>query len=144
MWRSSCTPICYAIKNINSDINYIEAVSTISSASAGPATRKNISEYISSTEKAISQLLNSETVKIILNITPALPPIEMKTSILMKTEEVLNFKDTWEEIKRVSNQTRKYVKGYKNSLSLKTIGEKASVKLRFMEVEIIFLNMLVI
>ena len=56
-------PICYAIKNKNSDINYIEAVSTISSASAGPATRKNISEYISSTEKAISQLLNIEKVK---------------------------------------------------------------------------------
>jgi len=123
-------PICYAIKNINSDINYIEAVSTISSASAGPATRKNISEYISSTEKAISQLLNIDKVKIILNITPALPPIEMKTSILMKTEEIINFKDTWEEIKKVSDQTRKYVKGYKNSLSLKSIGEKSICQIK--------------
>ena len=54
----------------------------------------------------------------------------MKTSILMKTEEIINFKDTWEEIKKVSDQTRKYVKGYKNSLSLKSIGEKSICQIK--------------
>ena len=42
-------PICLAIKLANPGIKYIEVVSTISSASAGPGTRKNISQYITST-----------------------------------------------------------------------------------------------
>tara|TARA_A100001388_G_scaffold247243_1_gene206684 strand:- start:80 stop:928 length:849 start_codon:yes stop_codon:yes gene_type:complete len=123
-------PICLAIKNINEDLNYIEAVSTISSASAGPATRKNISEYIDATEKAISQMLNIKKVKIMLNITPALPPIEMKTSILMNSRDIKKIDETWNEIKRISEQTRKYIKGYQNSLSLKTIGNKSICQIK--------------
>ena len=123
-------PICYAIKSTNNNLNYIEAVSTISSASAGPATRKNISQYIESTEKAISEMLNINEVKIILNITPALPPIEMKTSILMKTKEIENIDETWNKIKEISEKTRKYIKGYKNSLSLKNIGDKSICQIK--------------
>ena len=51
-------PICQAIKQVNPGIEYIEIVSTISSASAGPGTRKNISQYISATEKAIRKVLD--------------------------------------------------------------------------------------
>ncbi|MFM7314559.1 MAG: acetaldehyde dehydrogenase, partial [Cyanobium sp.] len=70
-------PICLAIKQVNPEIEYIEVVSTISSASAGPGTRRNISQYITSTQKAISYMLNIPAVKVIINITPAIPPIHM-------------------------------------------------------------------
>ena len=39
-------PVAYAIGQTQSDIDYIEVVSTIASRSAGPATRQNIDEYI--------------------------------------------------------------------------------------------------
>ena len=123
-------PVCLAIKKANKNLNYIEVVSTISSASAGPATRKNISQYIESTEKAISQMLNINEVKVILNITPALPPIEMKTSILIKSQEIKNIDDTWEKIQQLSEATRKYVNGYKNSLSLRTVGDKSICQIK--------------
>lgn len=117
-------PICFAIKNINQNINYIEAVSTISSASAGPATRRNISQYIASTEAAISNLLKIEKVKIMLNITPALPPIEMKTSILVKTNDIEDITKTRDEIDFISNKTRRYIPGYKNIIPLSAVGNK--------------------
>ncbi len=120
----SAMPICYAIKLINKDLNYIEVVSTISSVSAGPATRKNISQYISSTEEAISKTLNIDQVKIILNITPALPPIEMSTTILIRKNDIVDMESTWSKIQEISKKTREYVPGYKNNLPLKTIGNK--------------------
>ena len=123
-------PVCFAIKKTNRNLNYIEVVSTISSASAGPATRKNISEYIQSTEKAISQLLDINVVKVILNITPALPPIDMKTSILMKSKDILNIKNTSDEIKKLSEETKKYINGYKNNISLKNLGDKSICQIK--------------
>ena len=120
----SAIPICHAIKLTNKDLNYIEVVSTISSASAGPATRKNISQYISSTEEAISKMLKIDRVKIIINITPALPPIEMSTTILIKKEDINNMQSTWGKIQEISSKTREYVPGYKNNLPLRTVGEK--------------------
>ena len=123
-------PICLAIKEVNKDLDYIEVVSTISSASAGPATRKNISQYIDSTEKAISQMLNIKEVKVMLNITPALPPIEMKTSILIRSIDIKNINETWTKIEEVSEKTRTYVAGYKNNLSLKSVGEKSICQIK--------------
>ena len=117
-------PICFAIKKTNPAIDYIEAISTISSASAGPATRKNISQYISSTESAIRNLLKIKKVKVMLNITPALPPIEMKTSILVKINDIKDLTKTSEEIKSISNETRRYIPGYKNIIPLISVGNK--------------------
>ena len=117
-------PICYAIKKVNNNIDYIEVISTIASASAGPATRKNISQYIATTESAIKNILQIDKVKIMLNISPALPPIEMKTSILVRKKDIKDKDKTWNEIELLSSQTREYAPGYKNSFSLQSIGEK--------------------
>ncbi len=117
-------PICNAIKITNQNLNYIEIVSTISSASAGPGTRRNISQYITSTQEAIKNLLHIPNVKVIINITPALPPIDMKTTILIDKNEVIDIDKTWQSIKYYSDKTRKYAPGYKNSLKLSCIGEK--------------------
>ena len=74
-------------------------------------------------------MLKINEVKVILNITPALPPIEMKTSILMKSK-IKNVDETWNKIKEVSAKTRKYIKGYKNSLSLKEVGDKCICQIK--------------
>lgn len=117
-------PICFAIKQANPHIHYIEVVSTISSASAGPGTRKNISEYITATQKAISGMLGIEQVKVIINITPAIPPIHMKTSILVNAEDVNSEPEARVRIEAVAQEARNYVPGYHTTVELKQLGSK--------------------
>lgn len=117
-------PICFAIKQANPDLRYIEVVSTISSASAGPGTRKNISQYISATQAAIASLLDIETVKVIINITPAIPPVHMKTSILVNSEDINHFEDTRRAIEDLTAKTQGYVPGYATSVALKQLATK--------------------
>jgi acetaldehyde dehydrogenase len=118
-------PICLAIKQANPQISYIEIVSTISSASAGPGTRKNISQYISSTQKAICDMLGIETVKVIINITPAIPPIHMKTSILVDSDQIESEMETIAGIEDVIFRTQVYVPGYHSSVELRRLGQKS-------------------
>jgi len=117
-------PICLAIKQANSAIDYIEVVSTISSASAGPGTRKNISQYIISTQKAIRDMLGISAVKVIINITPAIPPIHMKTSILVHSEAILSESETQTSIESVAARVRSYSPGYNTSIDLCRMGAK--------------------
>lgn len=117
-------PICLAIKQANPAINYIEVVSTISSASAGSGTRKNISQYITSTQNAIRDMLCISSVKVIINITPAIPPIHMKTSILVESEAINNESKTRSNIENVVDKVRSYSPGYYSSIDLCKLGAK--------------------
>lgn len=77
-------PIANAIAAVQSDIEYIEVASSISSRSAGPATRANLDEYIETTEKALIQFTGARQAKAILILNPARPPIDMQTTIYAK------------------------------------------------------------
>lgn len=117
-------PICLAIKQANPTINYIEVVSTISSASAGPGTRKNISQYITATQKAIRDMLGISSVKVIINITPAIPPIHMKTSILVDSESISSETETKTSIESILSKVQAYVPGYFVSVDLRRLAYK--------------------
>lgn len=117
-------PICMAIQRVNPSMNYIEVVSTISSASAGPGTRKNISQYITSTQNAIRDMLGISLVKVMINITPAIPPIHMKTSILLDTEAISSESETRSSIEDVAARVRSYAPGYYTSVDLCGLGAK--------------------
>jgi acetaldehyde dehydrogenase len=118
-------PICLAIKQVNPQISYVEIVSTISSASAGPGTRKNISQYISSTQKAICDMLGIKNVKVIINITPAIPPIHMKTSVLIDSDQIESETETIAGIEDVIFRTQAYAPGYHSSVKLRRLGQKS-------------------
>lgn len=79
-------PMAYAISQVTKNIDYIEVVSTISSKSAGPGTRINVDEYIETTEKALAKFTSCDNVKAILNLNPAVPSIDMHTTIYVKVE----------------------------------------------------------
>jgi acetaldehyde dehydrogenase len=117
-------PICLAIKQANPEISYIEVVSTISSASAGPGTRKNISQYITATQNAIRDMLNIPCVKVIINITPAIPPIHMKTSILVDSDAILSESETRASIDAIESRVQSYTPGYSTSVELHRVGYK--------------------
>ncbi|HSI48419.1 MAG TPA: acetaldehyde dehydrogenase (acetylating) [Ideonella sp.] len=77
-------PIANAIAAVQDDIDYIEVASSISSRSAGPATRANLDEYIETTEQALLKFSGAKQAKAILILNPARPPIDMQTTIYAK------------------------------------------------------------
>ena len=80
-------PLASAIGKTQKDIEYIETVSSISSKSAGPATRSNIDEYIATTEEGIKKFTGVKLTKAILNINPAVPCIDMQTTVFAKIDK---------------------------------------------------------
>lgn len=52
---------------------YVELVTTAASASAGPATRRNLDEFLAATSAAVGRFTGSPRVKMLGNISPARP-----------------------------------------------------------------------
>lgn len=109
------TPIAMAILKVHPETPYIEIVSSIASKSAGLGTRNNIDEYTQSTSECLREFTNVPETKAIIILNPAEPPILMHNTVYAQIEKPkLNLLSR--EIKRVENQIRKYVPGYKITL----------------------------
>lgn len=104
-------PVAYAIGQTQSDIDYIEVVSTIASRSAGPATRQNIDEYIKTTEDGLKEFSGATRTKAILNLNPAEPCVDMQTTIFAKVKNPDIPKLSKFFLRQVEN-IRRYVPGY--------------------------------
>lgn len=104
-------PIAYAISKVHPEIEYIETVSTISSRSAGPATRINIDEYIETTEKGLRIFSGVKEAKAMLNLNPANPAIDMQTTVMAEIENP-NLKQISIEVEKIAQQIQRYVPGY--------------------------------
>lgn len=74
-------PLAAAIGTVFGSIDYIEVVSQIASRSAGPATRMNLDEYIETTERGVSRFSGCARSKAILNLNPAVPPVDMQATV---------------------------------------------------------------
>ena len=118
-------PLCFGIKEYNPAVEYIEVVSTVASASVGPGTRKNLSEYITSTQKAIETMLDIKKVKVIVNISPANPPVMMTTTVVINSDKLSDQARMTRSIENMVNKTQRYIPGYQTSIELKEIGSKA-------------------
>lgn len=77
-------PLAWALGQSQGKIEYLEVVSSIASRSAGPATRLNLDEYIQTTEKGLGLLSGSVNTKAILILNPAIPCIDMQTTVFAK------------------------------------------------------------
>ena len=105
-------PVAFAIGQTHSEVDYLEVVSSIASKSAGPATRINLDEYIETTEKGLQAFSGAKRTKAILNLNPAVPCIDMQTTIFanVKNPDI-------EALKRVLDpiveKIKTYVPGYK-------------------------------
>ncbi|MFB5269074.1 acetaldehyde dehydrogenase (acetylating) [Paenibacillus enshidis] len=104
-------PLAYAIGQTQPDVEYIEVVSSISSNSAGPATRNNLDEYIETTEKGIAHFSGCGRSKAILNLNPADPCIHMQTTVfaLVRNPDMDSLKRYTDAMVRNLQQ---YVPGY--------------------------------
>jgi len=104
-------PVAYAIGQTQTDVEYIEVVSSIASRSAGPATRQNIDEYIKTTEDGLREFSGATRTKAILNLNPAEPCVDMQTTIFAKVKNP-DIPKLSEVLLRQVENIRKYVPGY--------------------------------
>lgn len=79
-------PLAYLVGQTHSEIEYIEVVTSIASRSAGLGTRINIDEYVETTEEAIRMFSGCRQAKTILILNPAIPPINMQTTLSAKVK----------------------------------------------------------
>lgn len=104
-------PIAYVIGRTQKEVPYIEVVSSIASKSAGPATRLNLDEYIGTTEKGVLKFSGCAKAKAILNLNPAVPCIDMQTTVFAKVSNP-DIDSIRERLIPIVNRIRQYVPGY--------------------------------
>ena len=107
----SSAPIIYAITKHSKQILEIEVSSSISSKSAGPATRLNIDQYIESTENLIRVISNCKNVKAILVLNPSEPPVMMRTTVHVKANS-FDLVSILKELELIESKIKIYVPGY--------------------------------
>ena len=104
-------PLLHLVSNHCDGLEYVEVVSQVSSKSAGMATRINIDEYIHTTEKAILQFTKTKTCKVIINLNPAEPCVDMQTTLFLKYNNI-NMNNLLGEIDKKIKEINTYVPYY--------------------------------
>jgi acetaldehyde dehydrogenase (acetylating) len=107
-------PLINAISDCTEQINYIEVVSQISSKSAGMSTRINIDNYIETTEYAVKSFSKTKECKVILNINPAEPCVDMQTTIFLEIPNLdkLDFEKIVSNVYIKLKEVKEYVPFY--------------------------------
>jgi len=104
-------PLLHLISKHCDELNYIEVVSQIASKSAGIATRVNIDSYIHTTEMAIKKFTKCNNCKVILNLNPAEPCVDMQTTMFLKFKSI-NFELLIEDIYKKIKELKQYIPYY--------------------------------
>jgi len=107
----SSIPLLHLVSKHCDSLEYIEIVSQISSKSAGMATRINIDEYINTTEKAIIKFTKTKKCKVILNLNPADPCVDMQTTMFLKYKNI-DMTNLLEEFDKKIKSIKTYVPHY--------------------------------
>lgn len=114
----SSVPAIIEMKKVIKDIKYVEVISSIASQSAGKATRENINEYITNTQRAIGELSGIKKNKVIINLNPSTPPVNMMNSIFFECRNVNSkkIKKANSVLKKINKTIKKYIPGYNAKL----------------------------
>jgi acetaldehyde dehydrogenase (acetylating) len=107
----SSAPLIYSFAKHAKGIHEVEISSSIASLSAGPATRRNIDQYVNSTEGLAAQISKANKVKAILVINPSIPPVMMRTTVQMSVDEA-DLNAIKHELAGVVSHVQESVPGY--------------------------------
>jgi len=111
----SSIPLIIEMKKILKNLIYAELVSSIASLSAGKATRQNINDYIKNTQAAISNLSGVKNNKVIINLNPSNPPVNMMNSIFFECSKDLskfNLLKIAKVLQMINKKIKTYIPGY--------------------------------
>lgn len=121
----SSIPLIIELKKVLPSLIYVELVSSISSISAGPATRKNVNDYIENTQSAISKLSGIKNNKVIINLNPSNPPVNMMNSIFFECKKKLHkidFIKILKTLRKINKNIKLYIPGF-NAKLFKTVNK---------------------
>jgi acetaldehyde dehydrogenase len=104
-------PMLHLLAKHCKGLEYIEIVSQIASKSAGMATRINVDNYINTTKKAISKFTGCNNVKVILNLNPAEPCVDMQTTMFIKSKYV-EYENLTEKLLNKIEELKAYIPHY--------------------------------
>ena len=107
----SSAALVYAVAANSDIIHQVEVSSSIASLSAGPATRRNIDNYVATTENLLSLVSGCERSKAILVVNPAEPPVMMRTTVTVKVDSC-DIDATRATLRGLVDQVQQYVPGY--------------------------------
>lgn len=107
----SSAPILYAFSQACRGIRTVEISSSIASKSAGPATRRNIDQYIETTEHLARLVTGSPTAKAILVLNPAEPPVMMRTTVHVEAAHI-DVASAIHHLSEMARLTAAYAPGY--------------------------------
>jgi acetaldehyde dehydrogenase len=111
----SSIPLIIEMKKVLKNMIYVELVSSIASLSAGKATRENVNDYIQNTQAAISNLSAIKNNKVIINLNPSNPPVNMMNSIFFECSNNLSRLDLLriaKVLKTMNKKIKTYLPGY--------------------------------
>ena len=104
-------PMLHLLSKRCTGLEYVEIVSQIASKSAGMATRINVDNYINTTRKAIIKFTGCNNTKVILNLNPAEPCVNMQTTIFIKAKDI-DFVGLIEEVAEKIEELKTYIPYY--------------------------------
>ena len=104
-------PMVAAVKQV-AKVHYAEIVASVSSKSAGPGTRANIDEFTQTTARAIEQVGGAEKGKAIIILNPAEPPMIMRDTVYVLSEQVDKAKVA-ASVEEMAKAVQSYVPGYR-------------------------------
>lgn len=105
-------PLLHSISLFSDGLSYIEVVSQIASDSAGMATRINVDNYVETTESAIYEFTGVDKCKVILNLNPAIPQVNMQTTLFIKAKS-FDFEPLVRDILKRTQELKSHIPGYK-------------------------------
>ena len=105
-------PIVAAITEVGI-VSYAEIVSSISSKSAGPATRANIDEFTETTSTALEVVGGAQRGKAVIILNPADPPILMRNTVYCLVDGDADHAAIEQSIVNTVEKVNAYVPGYR-------------------------------
>jgi acetaldehyde dehydrogenase len=107
----SSAALVYSMAANSTRVDRVEVSSSIASRSAGPATRRNIDNYVVTTESFLSLVSGCGDTKAIIVLNPTDPPVMMRTTVTLKADEC-DIEATQATLHGLVDNVKAYVPGY--------------------------------